>query len=124
MKAMFSATVGLSFSPFGSVGHGSADVMAGATHSQPPPRLSGIVKLDEEVRGVRQVSVAAGDEALDVGEDVIGQSRRRLRRITTAAAGCAAIAAASAHARASARSLTIFSTVSSGYALKNTSDGT
>ena len=55
---------------------------------QPPPRLSCIVKLNEEVRGTGQVPVAAGDETLDVGQDVVCETgRSRHHRLTTAAAG-------------------------------------
>ncbi len=110
---------------------------------QPTLRLSRIMKLDEEVRGVGQVPVAARDETLDVGQDVIGETsigvivaahpgcrgRRAADERSEPAHNCRSrspmrSAAASEQARANARSLTIFSTVSSGYALKNTSDGT
>ena len=74
MNAMFTATAGLIFSPSGATGHGAGGRDRRHEAPQPPLRLSRIVKLDEEVRGVGQVPVAAGDEALDVGQDVVGEA--------------------------------------------------
>ena len=55
---------------------------------QPPARLSRIIKLNEEVRSAGQVPVPAGDETLDVGQDVICEpSQSRHHRLTIAAAG-------------------------------------
>ena len=93
--------------------------------SQPPPCRSGILKMDEQVCGVRQVPVAARDETLDVGEDIIGQpGRDSCRHHTRWSSPRSGSPAAPAHACAKARSLTTFSTVSSGYTLKKISAGT
>ena len=67
--------------------------------------------------------VAARDEALDVGEDIVGQARRGGVTVT-AARRPRWPPSASSHAPRERPSLSMFSTVSSGYALKNTSAGT
>src|SRR6185295_4541088 len=84
---------------------------------QPEPRPSRVVKLQEEVGSGRQVPVAARDEALDLGQDVVGETWRLLRHLAHNCCSAPMCSAIAAQAFASARSLTIFSTVSSGYAL-------
>ena len=125
VNAMLHASVGLSFSPVRCRRPRPGRGDGRRNQSQPPSCRSGFVKVDEQVRGVRQMPVAARDEALDVGEDIIGQSRRGCRRHHTRwSRPRSGSPAAPAHACAKARSLTTFSTVSSGYALKKISAGT
>ena len=62
----------------------------GADRAKPSLRLDGVVKLQEQVRGVRQVAVSAGDETLDVGERRFRESRRREARHVIAAAALSA----------------------------------
>jgi len=48
----------------------------GYDHAQPAPGRVGIMELNKEIRGMRKVPEPTGDETLNVGEDVLRQSRR------------------------------------------------
>jgi len=97
----------------------------GTDRGKPSLRLDHIVELQEQVRRVRQVAVTAGDEPW-MSASVFSVSRVAARLAMLQLLNrCLRLATDAVGARTRKVQIVFtFKTVSSGYALKNTSDGT
>ena len=112
VNATFTVDAGRSVSPFADTGQGRDDEIVRSRVRIHCEARAASCKRTNRYAADWQVSIAARDESLNIGAVVVGQAGRCGGHGSQARRACRAVSAA------------MLSTVSSGYALKNVSDGT